>query len=62
MTPKEKAEELVNYMQSSLYSDGWEDSKQCALISVNEILLLGKKLPLEVLEYYLEVKKEIEKL
>jgi thymidine kinase len=38
MTPKEKADQLVNDMQSSLYSDGWEDSKQCALIAVDEII------------------------
>ena len=49
MTPKEKAEELVI-------------AKQSTLNAVNVILRLGKKLPLETLEYYLEVKKEIEKI
>jgi hypothetical protein len=47
MTPKEKAE---------------VEAKQCALIAVDEILKLGKKIPLETLEYYVEVKNEIEKL
>jgi len=68
MTPKEKAEQLVNDMQSSLYSDGWEDSKQCALIAVNEIIKTicycypSKNDEMSFVEYWEEVKKEIEKL
>jgi hypothetical protein len=37
-------------------------AKQCALIAVDEILDLHKKVALETLEFYLEVKQEIEKL
>ncbi len=75
MTPKEKAEDLVDKMSSQTYSYqpyagahyneeevGWEAGKKCALIAVDEILKLGKKIPLETLEYYVEVKSEIEKL
>ena len=63
MTPKEKAEELVQKFR--IHQPVWEvegDSKQHALIAVDEILKLGKKIPLETLEYYVEVKSEIEKL
>jgi len=40
----------------------WKEAIRHSLCTVDEILLLGKKLPLEVLEYYVEVKKEINKL
>ena len=64
MTPKDKAEELVN--KFSDLEDGEMyigKAKQCALIAINEILnaikpfgqLLGK-------DYWEEVKQEIEKL
>jgi hypothetical protein len=68
MTPKEKAEELFNkfYPRATSYSSDRknqkDNAKQCALIAIDEILVLGKKIPLEVLEFYLEVKQEIEKL
>lgn len=63
MTAKEKAAQL-RYKYSTLLDLKTTDGLvlQCALISVYEILRLGKKLPLETLEYYLEVRKEIEKL
>lgn len=38
------------------------NAKTCALIAVDEILSLHKKVALETLEFYLEVKHEIEKL
>ena len=61
MTPKEKAKELVK--EYSWNSDK-SDAKQCALICVDEIIesirhIIGEKLRVE---YYLEVKQEIEKL
>ena len=71
MTPKEKAEELVNKYNSG--SDllywilNWIQAKECALIAVDEVLnddwfiptredLLARK------EYWEEVKQEINKL
>jgi hypothetical protein len=77
MTPKEKAEELFwKYTKVSNFSAvldfdgnthidlkfGISKVKECALIAVDEILKLHKKLPLETLEYYLEVKNEIQKI
>jgi hypothetical protein len=65
MTPKEKSKELFNkyamYLRANLmYSeDANEDAKQCALIAVDEILEVCKTY---LSSYYLEVKKEIEKL
>ena len=67
MTPKEKAEELVNRFHK--YTWNGEDNldnknaKQCALIAVDEIL---KELPEDyqndIWSYWPEVKEEIEKL
>ena len=76
MTPKEKAEELVDKMYySRKYKDG-EDyipeqalihAKQCALITVDEILDVDcfdmSEEPFDNhIEYWQEVKQEIEKL
>lgn len=63
MIPKEKASQL-RYFYSELLDLKTTDKKvlKCALIAVSEILSLGKKTTLETLEYYLEVKKELEKL
>ena len=71
MTPKEKAEELVDKFYP-MFTNSVRDtlSKQCALIAVDEIL---KELsPLELhplgtyinpkIDYWQEVKQEIEKL
>lgn len=69
MTPEQKAAELINkmyYTQSSPTS--WVQAKECTLIAVDEILNLSKIASLrrnEVymeLEYWMEVKQEIEKL
>ena len=89
MTPKEKAEELVDkfYQRFPLEMDvittrgdlsweydNWKEAKQCALIAVDEILKVTAPYPdrfedyyqaLEpkmTSEYWLELKKEIEKL
>jgi hypothetical protein len=66
VTPKEKAEELVNKLLESLYDNGslsfkrilFGKAKQCALIAVDEILSI------QVVKngYWQEVKQEIEKL
>ena len=70
MTPKEKAEELhnkfykINEGVNLIY---FEEAKQCALIAVDEIM---NALPpfdyglefVAKIEYWLDVKQEIEKL
>tara|TARA_R110000868_G_C10630268_1_gene743098 strand:- start:477 stop:671 length:195 start_codon:yes stop_codon:yes gene_type:complete len=64
MTPKEKAEELVEKM---LHTDAMDMtrycSKQCALIVVDEVLDYSTAHGfIGLTEFYLEVKQEIEKL
>ena len=70
MTPKEKAQELVDKYVS--LTDGWvygiknwEHKKKCALIAVNEIIELRKGYfdctnPMNDESYWQKVKKEIE--
>ena len=76
MTPKEKAEKLFNKFiiiddlsdstGNSLYFNA--HAKQCALIAVDEILLIAPEMHMEgfgnltIREYYKKVKQEIEKL
>ena len=77
LSPKEKADELVNEMYySGRYDDkediipamGWLRAKQCALIAVDECIELHFNLESdangigESFKYWLEVKQEIEKL
>ena len=69
MTPKEKAEELVNKYHKDydlLFWDlSWIQAKQCALIAVDEILeTISRFIEGIVLEldYWQEVKQEIELL
>jgi hypothetical protein len=67
MTPKEKAEELLKRMTVHHWTDvcDSEGAKQCALIAVDEILhSLSYKMSsnIEELDYYNEVRQEIEKL
>lgn len=68
MTPKEKAIDLVEDMHDAPEMGYNEHARQCALIAVDEILNLSKIASLrrnEVymeLEYWIEVKQEIEKL
>ena len=71
MTAKEKAEDLVNKFYSKtdeervLVNKYWSNAKYCALIAVDEIL---KALSYQIgcnmdeLQYYDEVKQNIEKL
>lgn len=67
MTPKEKAEELV-YKFCTFPQLDWTDSKQCALIAVDELVkqeqvLLGyKNANGYSSEYWEEVIKEIKNL
>ena len=64
MTAKEKAKELLHKMfntGSALYADRI-GAKQCALIVVDEIMLTQVDDPWSDEDYWLEVKKELEKL
>jgi len=73
MTPKEKAEDLVNKFRD--FADGINpetdsfspnickiQAKQCALIAVDEILGQFKWRPSDGLSYWTEVKQEINNL
>jgi hypothetical protein len=72
MTTKEKAEELVNSYRIILMNEDTECgneilctsiAKQCALITVDEIWNeLESERVFEKYDYWLQVKKEIEKL
>jgi hypothetical protein len=75
MTPKEKAKELVEDMHDAPEIGYNEHAKQCALIAVDEILNTLKIFPEEDttsksvinfsvsrIIYWVQVKKEIEKL
>jgi hypothetical protein len=67
MTPQEKAKELLERMTVHHWTDvcDSEGAKQCALIAVDEILhSLSYKMSsnIEELDYYNEVKQEIENL
>lgn len=78
MTPKEKAKELFDKMESQTFSYqpyagahysveeiGWEAGKKCAIIAVDEILsikLLWYQKDTKELDYWQEVKQEIDKL
>ena len=65
MTPKEKADELFDkyysYLKANLMDDkeAIDDAKQCALIAVDELI---KQVNYLHIEYWKEVKQEIEKL
>jgi hypothetical protein len=62
MTPKEKAQELVDKMYHYQWREK-ERAKECAFIAVDEILKItwvDKFLTVE--DYWNEVKQEIEKL
>jgi hypothetical protein len=69
MTPKEKAEELVNKyigLNSGKISDysriEFPTAKQCALIAVDEALRVAFFATDEIYQFYFDVIKEIEKL
>ena len=64
MTPKEKAEELLDKMTMEI---GKFNSKQCSLIAVDEIIynlsgLEDSVWHMNTKDYWQEVKQEIEKL
>ena len=67
MTPKEKAKELVDKMMNEQFNtEEISQAKQCALICVNEILHELEEeedgYRMDRVEYWEQVKQEIEKL
>lgn len=73
MTPKEKAKELVDKMEHKAmihdcFGSEYLVAKDCALIAVEEILNMSKIASIRrdeiymELEFFIEVKQEIEKL
>ena len=65
MTPKHKAKALVDiYFVLANGFLTFQQVKQCALIAVDEILNSIRKpmTDIEIVQYWLEVKQEIEKL
>lgn len=67
MTPKEKAEELVDKFRSniiSFLSDNMKDqnAKQCALIAVDELIKATENVWFLDGDYWEEVKQEIKNI
>ena len=67
MTPKEKAKELIDkfkYYSDVNHNGNFENAKQCALIAVDEIIYNDgfTRLDNYLIEFWLNVKHEIEKL
>ena len=70
MTPELKAKELFDkhfdFVEAWSGSNQIENAKQCALITVNEILKIDNIKPYilhkEIIEYWKQVKQEINKL
>jgi hypothetical protein len=66
VTPKEKAKELVSKFnfdhtgETYILHQTVDESKRCALIAVDELLTLITYQP--SIDYYLEVKQEIQEL
>jgi hypothetical protein len=66
MTPKQKAQELVEKYAYHLWIDGvcdYDKAKQCALIAVDELIYETHfEVPNIRQRWWIEVKNEIEKL
>ena len=62
MTPKEKAEQLLNRFYFDTTLNELEASKECALIAVDEIIEILSKDINPIVNYWFEVKREIENL
>ena len=63
ITPKEKAEKLVSKMcLNDCTDENIEIAKQCALIAVEEVFLAIGDDYFKKYEFYLEVKRQLEKL
>ena len=63
MTPKAKAQELVKkYDKTLTYLESKSKAKQCALIAIEEVFLAIGDDYFKKYEFYLEVKRQLEKL
>jgi len=77
MTPLEKARQLLHRFYISLPNNGslshginccddrWKEGKQCALMAVDEILIIMNEeyfTGSEKIDYWIQVKEELEKL
>jgi hypothetical protein len=64
MTPKQKAEQIVESMSYSCRECDYEaKAKQCALIAIDEILeITSESYDIDHINWWKEVKKEIEAL
>ena len=73
MTPKEKAKYIVDRMYYTISNNGsymgensiphkWEEAKKCELIAVDEIIKVLNSDINPLVNYWYEVKQEIEKL
>ena len=74
MTPKEKAQELVNEFYYVLPNNGsiniglmncsqrWDEAIICALIEIKNLLSVAFFAEQEIYEFYLDVRIEIEKI
>jgi len=62
MTPQEKAIDLVDKFYQHTNTNSKERAKACALIAVDEILKAVTTIADKKYDYFIEVKKEIEKL
>lgn len=64
MTPEEKAKDLVVKYGIWCWNNEWEEvAKKCALIAVDEILnVTSESYDIEHINWWKEVKQEIEKL
>jgi hypothetical protein len=61
MTPQEKAKDLVDKYDNTLtYLESKSKAKQCALIAVDTVLWMASHYA--TIDYWNEVKQEIEKL
>ena len=68
MTPQQKAKELFNKYYLLIYIKNYENTKNCALIAVDEVLEATKRYDYTLgpnpsfNHYWLNVKKEMDKL
>jgi hypothetical protein len=63
MTPKEKAEQLLNRFYFDTTLDELEQAKDCTIIAVDEIIKFGNEQGIrEPMMYWYKVKQELEKL
>ena len=60
MTPKEKANELIDKMYFSSLKITKKNAKECALVAIGEVIL-SNHIEYSNMQYWKEVKQEIEK-